>query len=63
MELVDIGANLTHPAFRDDVADVVARGVQLVLLTGGEPLLQAELPELAAGTRQQLARLLPEPRS
>ncbi len=30
------------------VADVVARGVPLVLLTGGEPLLQRELPELAA---------------
>lgn len=30
------------------VADVVARGVKLVLLTGGEPLLQAELPQLAA---------------
>lgn len=29
------------------VADVVARGVKLVLLTGGEPLLQRELPELA----------------
>src|SRR5262245_43691246 len=29
-------------------ADVVARGVRLVLLTGGEPLLQPELPELAA---------------
>jgi 7-carboxy-7-deazaguanine synthase len=29
------------------VADVVARGVPLVLLTGGEPLLQPELPELA----------------
>jgi 7-carboxy-7-deazaguanine synthase len=29
------------------VADVVARGVPLVLLTGGEPLLQPELPALA----------------
>ena len=29
------------------VADVEARGVKLVLLTGGEPLLQAELPQLA----------------
>jgi 7-carboxy-7-deazaguanine synthase len=28
------------------VADVEARGVPLVLLTGGEPLLQRELPEL-----------------
>jgi 7-carboxy-7-deazaguanine synthase len=30
------------------VEDVAARGVPLVLLTGGEPLLQAELPALAA---------------
>jgi 7-carboxy-7-deazaguanine synthase len=30
------------------VADVVARGVPLVLLTGGEPLLQPELPQLAS---------------
>jgi 7-carboxy-7-deazaguanine synthase len=29
------------------VADVAARGARLVLLTGGEPLLQPELPELA----------------
>ena len=29
------------------VADVEARGAKLVLLTGGEPLLQTELPELA----------------
>jgi 7-carboxy-7-deazaguanine synthase len=29
------------------VADVVARGVPLVLLTGGEPMLQPELPVLA----------------
>ena len=30
------------------VADVQARGVKLVLLTGGEPLLQPELPLLAS---------------
>src|SRR5690348_10979003 len=29
------------------VDDVVARGAKLVLLTGGEPLLQPELPDLA----------------
>ena len=29
------------------LADVVQRGVRLVLLTGGEPLLQPELPQLA----------------
>src|SRR4051812_21664745 len=30
------------------VRDVEARGARLVLLTGGEPMLQRELPELAA---------------
>ena len=30
------------------VADVESRGCKLVLLTGGEPLLQAELPQLAS---------------
>ena len=30
------------------VRDVEARGAKLVLLTGGEPMLQRELPELAA---------------
>src|SRR5262249_39078045 len=30
------------------VRDVEARGVPLVLLTGGEPLLQRDLPELCA---------------
>jgi len=35
------------------VADVVSREVPLVLLTGGEPLLQPELPELA---RELVAR-------
>jgi len=38
MQLVDIGANLTHSAFRDDVADVVARasdaGVTTMIVTG-----------------------------
>src|SRR5215470_7647404 len=38
------GQEVTREAI---VAEVVARGVPLVLLTGGEPLLQAELPELA----------------
>jgi len=36
--LVDIGANLTHPVFRDDLADVVARsrqaGVTGIVVTG-----------------------------
>jgi TatD DNase family protein len=26
MQLIDIGANLTHESFRHDVADVLARG-------------------------------------
>jgi 7-carboxy-7-deazaguanine synthase len=35
------------------VADVQARGVPLVLLTGGEPLLQRELPALCAALLEQ----------
>jgi 7-carboxy-7-deazaguanine synthase len=35
------------------VADVEARGVKLVLLTGGEPLLQRELPELCTALLQR----------
>src|SRR5258706_15207728 len=38
MQLIDIGANLTHPAFQDDVAEVVARarnsGVSSIVVTG-----------------------------
>jgi TatD DNase family protein len=38
MQLVDIGANLTHSAFRDDVVDVLSRaragGVSTIILTG-----------------------------
>ena len=38
MQLVDIGANLTHPAFRDDLEAVLARardaGVKTILVTG-----------------------------
>jgi len=38
MQLVDIGANLTHAAFRDDVAEVVERarraGVATIIVTG-----------------------------
>jgi TatD DNase family protein len=38
MQLVDIGANLTHPAFRDDLPEVVARarqaGVVQCVVTG-----------------------------
>jgi TatD DNase family protein len=38
MQLVDIGANLTHPAFHADLPDVLARasaaGVQKVVVTG-----------------------------
>jgi 7-carboxy-7-deazaguanine synthase len=35
------------------VADVAARGVPLVLLTGGEPLLQPELPRLCIRLRER----------
>src|SRR5918999_2637899 len=38
MQLVDIGANLTHPAFRDDFDAVMARarqaGVAQIIVTG-----------------------------
>jgi TatD DNase family protein len=38
MQLIDIGANLTHPAFRDDLPEVLSRarkaGVNTVLVTG-----------------------------
>jgi TatD DNase family protein len=38
MQLIDIGANLTHPAFRDDLPEVLARarnaGVNAILVTG-----------------------------
>lgn len=38
MQLTDVGANLTHASFRDDVADVVARarkaGVATIVVTG-----------------------------
>ena len=37
MQLVDIGANLTHPAFRGDLPAVLARareaGVETILVT------------------------------
>ena len=39
------GQEVTREAI---VADVETRGAKLVLLTGGEPLLQAELPALAS---------------
>ena len=38
MPLVDVGANLTHPAFRDDLESVIARareaGVGSIIVTG-----------------------------
>jgi TatD DNase family protein len=38
MQLIDIGANLTHPAFHDDLPDVLARaqaaGVSAMVVTG-----------------------------
>ena len=50
--MIDIGANLTHAAFRDDVAEVVARarqaGVESIVITGttvGESLHAAMLAE------------------
>jgi TatD DNase family protein len=41
MQLVDIGANLTHPAFRDDLPQVLERardaGVETIIATGTTP--------------------------
>jgi TatD DNase family protein len=52
MELIDIGANLTHSSFHDDVEGVVARaravGVRTVIVTGTtvlESRLAAEIAE------------------
>jgi TatD DNase family protein len=52
MPLVDIGANLTHAAFRDDLAEVVSRarqaGVETIIVTGtavDESLQAAEIAE------------------
>ncbi len=42
------------------VADVEARGVPLVLLTGGEPLLQRELPELCAALLERKLEVMIE---
>ena len=57
--MIDIGANLTHAAFRDDVAEVVARarqaGVESIVITGttvGESLHILVLPELEALAQQ-----------
>jgi 7-carboxy-7-deazaguanine synthase len=42
------------------VADVEARGVPLVLLTGGEPLLQRELPALCAALLERKLEVMIE---
>jgi len=49
MQLIDIGANLTHPAFHADLPEVLARaraaGVQHILVTG------TSIPESSAAVR------------
>ena len=51
MRLVDIGANLTHPAFRDDLPAVLARareaGVERILVTGTSVLESRRALELS----------------
>jgi TatD DNase family protein len=50
--LVDIGANLTHPAFRDDLPEVLARaraaGVATIVVTGTTVAESGEAAGLAA---------------
>jgi TatD DNase family protein len=52
MELVDIGANLTHPAFRTDLGEVMARaaqaGVSQIVVTGTTVQESQEALALAA---------------
>ena len=52
MQLTDIGANLTHPAFRDDLAEVLARargaGVATIIVTGATLEESRRAAELAA---------------
>lgn len=51
MQLVDIGANLTHPAFREDLPAVLARareaGVETILVTGTSVLESHRALELS----------------
>jgi TatD DNase family protein len=51
MQLVDIGANLTHPAFREDLPEVLARarqaGVGAILVTGTSVLESRRALELS----------------
>ena len=51
MQLVDIGANLTHPAFRGDLPAVLARareaGVETILVTGTSVLESRRALELS----------------
>ena len=51
MDLVDIGANLTHEAFRDDLEAVLARatdaGVQRIVVTGADETGSREALDLA----------------
>ena len=51
MQLVDIGANLTHPAFRGDLGEVLARaraaGVEKILVTGTSVLESGKALELS----------------
>ncbi len=57
MQLVDIGANLTHSAFRDDLADVIVRaqqaGVSTIVVTGTTVEESKAAQDLASG-RQNL---------
>ncbi|VDK69937.1 unnamed protein product [Anisakis simplex] len=51
-ELVDIGANLTHPSFQDDLPDVLLRakqaGLSKIMITGTSVKHSEEARDLAA---------------
>ncbi|CAJ0961922.1 unnamed protein product, partial [Mesorhabditis belari] len=50
-ELVDIGANLTHPSFKDDLEDVINRAKQAglckIMLTGTSEKISKEISKIA----------------
>ena len=58
MTLVDIGANLTHPSFRDDLEDVIRRaqgaGVETILVTGTTVEESRRAADLAAAHPETL---------
>ena len=58
LSLIDIGANLTHDSFADDLPDVLARaeaaGVQRMVVTGSSDQGNIDAAELADAHRGRL---------